>query len=104
MQDVIQLGQVHQGSTLQPKRKLVDCMDFREPLSGDIAKDSCESVTRYRLQETAQWIETLHRGFLAPGERALLLSSFTCRTGAAKVASTTPQRGVAGACLKVSPK
>ncbi len=54
MQDVIQLGQVHQGSTLQPKRKLIDCMDFREPLSVDIAKDSCESVARYRLQQTAQ--------------------------------------------------
>jgi len=79
-------------------------MDLREPLSGGIASGSCESVDRYRLQQYAQYIETLHRSDLAPRERDLPLSSCTYHAGAAKVASTTPQRGVVGAKVKISPR
>ena len=59
-------------------------VDFREPPSGGIASDSCGSVDRYRLQQSAQWIETLHKGVFVLGVQDLSLSFCTYLTGAVK--------------------
>ena len=50
-------------------------MDLKEPPSGGMASGSFESVDKYGLQLSVQWIETLHRSVFAPGVRHVSLDS-----------------------------
>ena len=58
-------------------------MDLKEPLSGGMASGSFESVDKYGLQLSVQWIETLHRSVFAPGVRHVSPDSCMYHTGAA---------------------
>ena len=59
-------------------------MDLKEPLSGGMASGSFESVDKYGLQLSVQWIETLHRSVFAPGVRHMSLDSCIYHAGTAK--------------------
>ena len=59
-------------------------MDLKEPLNDGIASGSFESVDKYGLQLSVQWIETWHRSVFAPGVRDVSLNSCMYNTGAAK--------------------
>ncbi len=107
MQHAVRSGHVHLGGqapTLQPRSNLID----RDGLQRATEWWHCIRQLRIRGQVPSAAICTADRNLahkdLATGVRDLPLSSCTHHTGAAKVASTTPQRGVVGAKVKNSPR